>query len=176
MPAAVVEVLGVAVGVVLEGGRDGRPAGVAADDALALPHQPPEQPSPRAPAAAAARGVVPAGEQLEARGAPAHARRQPRWGGHAAREVGGLGRRRGRLAVHVQGHGVRGGEKEAAAEEGVCLLRLCQCGMERSRWFTFTGHFISSCETVPAAVHMHTTVPVGRSPILYQLITVSSQT
>ena len=61
MPASVVEVLGVAVGVVLEGGRDGRPAGVAADDALALPHQPPEQPSPRAPAAAAA-GVVPAGE------------------------------------------------------------------------------------------------------------------
>ena len=38
VPAAVVEVLGVAVGVVLEGGRDGRPAGVAADDALALPH------------------------------------------------------------------------------------------------------------------------------------------
>jgi hypothetical protein len=95
-PDSVVEVLGIAVGVVLEGGGDGR-SGRAAD-VLALPQQPPEQPAP----GPAAGGVV-TGEQLEPCRAAAHARRQPRGGRHAAREVGGVGRR-GRLAVHVHGH------------------------------------------------------------------------
>ena len=96
-PAAVVEVLGVAGGVVAECDHGRRPAGPGtADAALALPQQPHEQPPPRPPANVAA---AIARQEVEARGAPARGR-QPRRGGHAAGEVGGLGRR-GRLSVHV---------------------------------------------------------------------------
>jgi hypothetical protein len=106
--AAFVEVLGVAVGVVLEGGGDGCSGGVAY--ALALPHQPPEEHSPLTPAAA-----VVAGEQLEPCRTAAHARRQPRGGGHAAREVGVS--RLEWLALHVHCHD----RARWRARAGVCV-------------------------------------------------------
>uniref|UniRef100_A0A8R7K3F9 Uncharacterized protein n=1 Tax=Triticum urartu TaxID=4572 RepID=A0A8R7K3F9_TRIUA len=93
-PASFVEVLGVAGGVVLEGDHGGRRPGAGA--AGALPHQPPEQPPPRPPPAVAA---AVARQEVEPPGAPVHGR-QPRRGGHAAGEVGGMARRR-RLTVHL---------------------------------------------------------------------------